>query len=113
MKSHLSSLYLLLLLVYLLNSKPYTCEFGHLYSKSSHYRSTAPKPHEVLMPQSARRMLAGTMQPMRITLNTDDLSAVRPTSNGEAVTTLAKLNFIKKAMMVSEVFYESRLKVSA
>lgn len=49
---------------------------------------------------------------MRISINTDDLSTLKPSVNGEPQTTLANLNFIKKAMQVATYFYQKRLKVS-
>ena len=65
-------------------SKPYNCEFGHLYSKTSRQQSAVPRAHELLM--SGRRMLQ-TMESMRITLNTDDFDTIKTTTNGEDQTT--------------------------
>ena len=46
-------------------------------------------------------MLSGSMQPMRITLNTDDFDTVKSTSNGEDPTTTDNLDFVKRAMQVA------------
>lgn len=51
--------------------------------------------------------------PMRITLNTDDFDTIKASENGEPQTTIQNLNFIKKAMMVTKAFYQSRLRVSS
>lgn len=49
---------------------------------------------------------------MRISLNTDDFTTIKASANGEALTTMDNLNFVKKAMQVAKYFYEHRLKVS-
>lgn len=49
---------------------------------------------------------------MRISLNTDDFNTVKASANGEALTTMNNLNFVKKAMQVAQYFYQQRLKVS-
>ena len=50
---------------------------------------------------------------MRITLNTDDLDTVKAPVSTEPQTTVAKLNFLKKAMFVTQSFIMSRLKVTS
>ena len=40
------------------------------------------------------------------------MNSIYSPTNGEDPTTTTNLNFIKKAMLVTEYFYESRLKVS-
>mgnify|MGYP001367860787 FL=1 len=50
---------------------------------------------------------------MRITLNTDDLDTVKTPVSTEPQTTVAKLNFLKKAMFVTQSFFMSRLKVTS
>lgn len=50
--------------------------------------------------------------PIRITLDTTNLNTIYTPTNGEDKTTIEKLNFIKKAMLITEYFFEQRLKVS-
>jgi hypothetical protein len=49
---------------------------------------------------------------IRITLDTNDFNTIKTTLHGESQTTSANLAFIKKAMLVVQNFYQTRLKVS-
>lgn len=60
----------------------------------------------------ARGLQAITRSPIRITLDTTDFNSIKTTTHGEAVTTSARLTFLKRTMLIAEYFYEQRLKVS-
>ena len=108
----LLSVFMAALLLLVVLGKPYTCQFGHLYSKTNHYQSSVPKAHQVLRGHQSKRLLVGGMQQMRITLNTDDFDTVKPAGTGLSVTTLTNLAFVKKSMQVAAAFFSSRLKVT-
>lgn len=50
---------------------------------------------------------------MRITLETTDFDTMKTDGSGNDVTTTTNLNFIKKAMQVTESFFEARLQVTS
>lgn len=59
-----------------------------------------------------RQMAVLSRTPIRITLDTSDFDSIKQGANGASNTTTARLQYIKRAMQVSEAFYEARLQVT-
>ena len=77
-----------------------------MYGNSQHYQNVNAKPDELITPTSSGRLLLNPVRPaIRITLETTDFDTMKTDGSGNDVTTQANLNFIKKAMQVTESFF--------
>lgn len=107
---------LLLVLVYSHNHQ-YNCVFDHINQDLREISSRAQP--DVLIHQPGThvkgRLLAApnpTRIPIRITLDyTAFNSTIQPGANGASATTMTKLNFVLRTMMVTQTFFQKRLKV--
>lgn len=115
MKSYV--LWTMLLVLTYTHNHQYNCVFDHL-NQDLREISARAKPDVLInepgMKVSGRLMAAinPTRIPIRITLDYNAFnSSILPGENGASTTTMTNLNFVLRTMMVTQTFFQNRLRV--